>query len=106
MNEPSDAGLDPEEAARHAELLATFERERGTLTAQEAEVFEGRAVHEMTAYFADHLAQRRQKPTDDLISTLMQARDKDGQPGFSFDNRKWPQGWTGSATPHGAVFSR
>jgi cytochrome P450 len=39
-----------------------------------------RAIHEMTAYFADHLAQRRQKPTDDLISTLMQARDKDGQP--------------------------
>lgn len=33
-------------------------------------------------------------------------RDKDGQPGFSFDNRAWPQGWTGSATPHGAVFSR
>jgi hypothetical protein len=33
-------------------------------------------------------------------------RDQDGQPGFSFDNRKWPQGWTGSATPHGAVFSR
>ncbi|HEY1575821.1 MAG TPA: hypothetical protein VGF82_01945 [Terracidiphilus sp.] len=33
-------------------------------------------------------------------------RDKDGQPGFSFDNRTWPQGWTGSATPHGAVFSR
>jgi hypothetical protein len=32
--------------------------------------------------------------------------DKDGQPGFSFDNRTWPQGWTGSATPHGAVFSR
>jgi cytochrome P450 len=39
-----------------------------------------RAVHEMTAYFAGHLAQRKQKPTDDLISTLMQARDKDGQP--------------------------
>jgi hypothetical protein len=33
-------------------------------------------------------------------------RDKDGQPGFNFDNRAWPQGWTGSATPHGAVFSR
>ncbi|MGB9417057.1 MAG: hypothetical protein WCB58_12145, partial [Acidobacteriaceae bacterium] len=33
-------------------------------------------------------------------------RDQDGPPGFSFDNRKWPQGWTGSATPHGAVFSR
>ena len=31
---------------------------------------------------------------------------QDHQPGFSFDNRNWPQGWTGSATPHGAVFSR
>jgi cytochrome P450 len=39
-----------------------------------------RAVHEMTAYFAGHVAQRKQKPSDDLISTLMQARDKDGQP--------------------------
>jgi hypothetical protein len=33
-------------------------------------------------------------------------RDQDGQSGFNFDNRTWPQGWTGSATPHGAVFSR
>jgi len=33
-------------------------------------------------------------------------RDQDGEPGFNFDNRRWPQGWTGSATPHGAVFSR
>jgi hypothetical protein len=24
--------------------------------------------------------------------------DQDGQPGFNFDNRTWPQGWTGSAT--------
>jgi len=39
-----------------------------------------RAVHEMTAYFADHIAQRKANPTDDLISTLMKARDKDGQP--------------------------
>ena len=31
---------------------------------------------------------------------------QDHQPGFSFDNRTWPQGWTGSAAPHGAVFSR
>ncbi|HEX6772337.1 MAG TPA: hypothetical protein VF126_09950 [Acidobacteriaceae bacterium] len=31
---------------------------------------------------------------------------EDHQPGFSFDNRSWPQGWTGSAAPHGAVFSR
>ena len=39
-----------------------------------------RAVHEMTAYFAGHIEQRKKHPTDDLISTLMNARDKDGQP--------------------------
>jgi cytochrome P450 len=38
------------------------------------------AVREMTGYFAAHLEQRKQKPTDDLISTLMRARDKNGQP--------------------------
>ncbi len=31
---------------------------------------------------------------------------QDRQPGFSFDGRRWPQGWTGSAAPHGVVFSR
>jgi cytochrome P450 len=39
-----------------------------------------RAVHEMTAYFAGHIEQRKKTPTDDLISTLMNARDKNGQP--------------------------
>ncbi len=39
-----------------------------------------RAVHEMAGYFAAHIEQRRRHPTDDLISTLMKARDKDGQP--------------------------
>ena len=38
------------------------------------------AVQEMTAYFAGHIERARQNPTDDLISTLMNARDKDGQP--------------------------
>ena len=33
-------------------------------------------------------------------------RDTDGKPGFTFANRDWPHGWTGSALPHGAVFSR
>jgi hypothetical protein len=32
-------------------------------------------------------------------------RDSDGQPGFSFAKRDWPHGWTGEASPHGAVFS-
>jgi cytochrome P450 len=39
-----------------------------------------RAVREMSAYFAGHIEQRKQNPTDDLISTLMNARDKSGQP--------------------------
>jgi cytochrome P450 len=38
------------------------------------------AVQEMTAYFADHIEERKKRPTDDLISTLMNARDKNGQP--------------------------
>jgi hypothetical protein len=33
-------------------------------------------------------------------------RDTDGKAGFNFDNRHWPDGWTGSANPHGVVFSR
>jgi hypothetical protein len=32
--------------------------------------------------------------------------DASGKAGFSFDNREWPHGWTGSANPHGVVFSR
>src|SRR3979411_2482601 len=39
-----------------------------------------RAVHEMTAYFAGQIELRKQHPTDDLITTLMNARDKEGQP--------------------------
>ena len=39
-----------------------------------------RAVQEMTAYFAGHIERRKKHPTDDLISTLMNARDKNGQP--------------------------
>ena len=38
------------------------------------------AVHEMTAYFAGHIEHRKQHPTDDLITTLMNAKGKDGQP--------------------------
>jgi cytochrome P450 len=38
------------------------------------------AVQEMTAYFAGHIEERKRRPSDDLISTLMNARDKNGQP--------------------------
>jgi cytochrome P450 len=38
------------------------------------------AVQEMIAYFSTHIERRKTHPTDDLITTLMNARDKDGQP--------------------------
>lgn len=38
------------------------------------------AVQEMSAYFGGHIQARKNKPTDDLISYLMNARDKDGNP--------------------------
>jgi cytochrome P450 len=39
-----------------------------------------RGVQEMNGYFAGQIELRKKQPTDDLISTLMNARDKDGQP--------------------------
>src|SRR5271163_5195543 len=38
------------------------------------------AVQEMSAYFADHIEHRKTHPTDDLISTLVRTKDKNGQP--------------------------
>jgi len=38
------------------------------------------AVHEMTAYFAGHIEQRKKHPTDDLVSTLMNAKHANGEP--------------------------
>ena len=38
------------------------------------------AVREMTAYFAGHIEARKTNPTDDLITTLMNAKGPDGQP--------------------------
>ena len=32
--------------------------------------------------------------------------DGKGEPGFDFDRRTWPHGWTGSAIAHGVVFSK
>ncbi len=38
------------------------------------------AVREMTTYFAGHIEARKTNPTDDLITTLMNAKGPDGQP--------------------------
>ncbi|WP_322517933.1 cytochrome P450 [Rhodopseudomonas palustris] len=39
-----------------------------------------KALQEMSVYFAGHIAARKNKPSDDLITTLMNARDADGRP--------------------------
>jgi cytochrome P450 len=39
-----------------------------------------RAIQEMNAYFAGHIELRKKHPTDDLISTLMNAKGDDGKP--------------------------
>src|SRR5580692_3938179 len=39
-----------------------------------------RAATEMDTYFAGHIEHRKSHPTDDLISTMMNARTKDGRP--------------------------
>jgi cytochrome P450 len=39
-----------------------------------------RGANEMTEYFAGHVEHRKTHPSDDLISTMMQARDKNGEP--------------------------
>ena len=39
-----------------------------------------KAIGEMIAYFSGHIESRKRRPTGDLISALMNARDKNGQP--------------------------
>ncbi|MBV9563332.1 MAG: cytochrome P450 [Bradyrhizobium sp.] len=39
-----------------------------------------KAAEEMDTYFAGHVAHRKTHPSDDLISTMMNARTKDGRP--------------------------
>ena len=48
VDETSGAGPDPEEASRQAELLEIFQRDHGTLTEEETEVFEGHASLDLT----------------------------------------------------------
>jgi len=45
-------------------------------------------------------------PATGAIAVDSAFHDAAGRPGFDFDDRAWPHGWNGSATPHGAVFSR
>ena len=54
----------------------------------------------------DRLYVLKLDPETGALSIDVDFRDVDGEPGFAFTARDWPHGWTGAATPHGAVFSR
>lgn len=54
----------------------------------------------------DRLFLLKLNETTGAVSIDENFRGIDGKPGFSFTSRAWPHGWTGSVTPHGAVFSR
>jgi DNA-directed RNA polymerase specialized sigma24 family protein len=58
VDETPGAAPDPEEAASHVEMLAIFERERGNLTPEEAEVFEGRVSNDMSFPAIDAVLRR------------------------------------------------
>jgi hypothetical protein len=45
-------------------------------------------------------------PSSGAISMDDSFHDTDGETGFNFADREWPQGWKGSGRPHGVVFSR
>ncbi|OFX00913.1 MAG: hypothetical protein A3E78_03580 [Alphaproteobacteria bacterium RIFCSPHIGHO2_12_FULL_63_12] len=54
----------------------------------------------------DRLYLLKLDPESGALSIDEDFKDVDGEPGFSFTTRDWPHGWTGAATPHGAVFSK
>jgi hypothetical protein len=61
----------------------------------------------VTGYGDDHrLFMVKLDPSTGAVTMDVAFHGADGKPGFSFDNRAWPHGWTGSANPHGVVFSR
>lgn len=45
-------------------------------------------------------------PVTGAVAMDRSFHDRAGNPGFDFDDRAWPHGWTGSAQAHGVVFSR
>jgi hypothetical protein len=64
----------------------------------------GRLV--VTGYDVNRLYMVKLDQTTGALSLDTAFHDADGKPGFSFEGRAWPHGWTGTANPHGVVFSR
>ena len=60
----------------------------------------------VTGYRENRLFMLKFNPESGALAIDPAFHDDHGKPGFDFDNRGWPHGWTGSATAHGVVFSR
>jgi hypothetical protein len=59
----------------------------------------------VTGYREDRLFMLKFDPDTGAPTIDAAFHDDHGKPGFDFDNRSWPHGWTGSASAHGVVFS-
>lgn len=60
----------------------------------------------VTGYGEDRLFMLTFDPATGAIAVDKAFHDPAGRPGFDFDGRAWPHGWSGSAQAHGVVFSR
>jgi hypothetical protein len=60
----------------------------------------------VTGYGENRLFMLNFDPATGAIAVDKAFHDQDGRPGFDFNDRSWPHGWSGSAQAHGVVFSR
>ena len=60
----------------------------------------------VTGYDENRLFMLSFDPATGALAIDPAFHDDKGKPGFDFDNRTWPHGWTGSAMAHGVVFSK
>jgi len=60
----------------------------------------------VTGYAEDRLYMLSFDPDKGALAVDTAFHDENGKPGFDFDKRTWPHGWTGSAMAHGVVFSK
>lgn len=60
----------------------------------------------VTGYRENRLFMLKFNPESGALAIDPAFHDNHGKPGFDFDNRTWPHGWTGTAIAHGVVFSR
>jgi hypothetical protein len=60
----------------------------------------------VTGYGEDRLFMLNFNPDTGALAIDPAFHDDRGKPGFDFDNRTWPHGWSGAAIAHGVVFSR